>query len=54
MYKRLFVLTPLIALLIGVSSFAEPVGIFENTQDVGAPPGIGSTIYEGFVWKATR
>jgi hypothetical protein len=51
MYKRLFVLTPLIALLIGVSSFAEPVGIFENAQDVGAPPGIGSTIYEGFVWK---
>lgn len=51
MYKRLFVLVPVIALVIGVSSFAEPVGVFENTQDVGAPPGIGSTIYEGFVWK---
>lgn len=51
MYKRLFVLAPVIALVIGVSSFAEPVGVFENTQDVGAPPGIGSTIYEGFVWK---
>ncbi len=51
MYKRLFVLTPLIALLIGVSSFADPVGIFENAEDVGGPAGIGSTIYEGFVWK---
>lgn len=51
MYKRLFVLVPVIALVLGVSSFAEPVGVFENTQDVGAPPGIGSTIYEGFVWK---
>ena len=51
MYKRLFLLAPLIALLIGVSSFADPVGIFEDARDVGAPAGIGSTLYEGFVWK---
>jgi hypothetical protein len=51
MYKRLFVSTALIALLIGVSSFADPVGVFENAQDVGNPAAIGSTIYEGFVWK---
>ncbi len=51
MYKRLFLSTALIALLIGVSSFADPVGVFENAQDVGAPAGIGSTVYEGYVWK---
>ena len=28
-----------------------PVGIFEYTQDVGGPRGIGRTTYEGYVWK---
>ncbi len=46
MYKRLFLLTPLIAMLIGVSSFADPVGIFEDARDVGNPKGIGSTLYD--------
>jgi hypothetical protein len=51
MYKRLFLSTALIALLIGVSSFADPVGVFENAQDVGNPVAIGSAVYEGYVWK---
>jgi hypothetical protein len=51
MCKRLFLLTLLISLLVGVSSFAEPVGIFEDTVNVGDDPGIGSTVYEGYVWK---
>jgi hypothetical protein len=28
-----------------------PVGIFEFTQDIGGPAGIGRTTYEGYVWK---
>ena len=52
MCKRLFLLTLLISLLVGVSSFAEPVGIFEDAADVGDDPGIGSTVYEGYVWKS--
>jgi hypothetical protein len=28
-----------------------PVGIFEYSQDIGAPAGIGRTTYEGYVWK---
>jgi len=28
-----------------------PVGIFEYTQDIGNPSGIGRTTYEGYVWK---
>jgi hypothetical protein len=28
-----------------------PVGIFEYTQDIGGPAGIGRTTYEGYVWK---
>jgi hypothetical protein len=51
MCNRLFLLTLLISLLIGVSSFAEPVGIFEDAVNVGDDPGIGSTLYEGYVWK---
>ena len=51
MCKKLFLLTLLISLLIGVSSFAEPVGIFEDAVNVGDDPGIGSTLYEGYVWK---
>jgi len=51
MCKRLFLLTLLISLLIGVSSSADPVGIFEDAVDVGDDPGIGSTLYEGYVWK---
>jgi hypothetical protein len=51
MCKRLFLLTLLISLLVGVSSIAAPVGIFENAVDVGDDPGIGSTLYEGYVWK---
>jgi len=50
MCKRLFILTLLISLLIGVSSFADPVGIFEDTVTIGDDPGIGSTLYEGYVW----
>ena len=45
MYKRLFLLTLLISLLLGVSSYADPVGVFEDTADVGGPAGIGSTLY---------
>jgi hypothetical protein len=51
MYQRLFLLTLLISLLIGVSSLAEPVGVFENNKDIGDDPGIGSTLYEGYVMK---
>jgi len=51
MCKRLFLLTLLVSLLVGVSSFAAPVGIFEDAVDVGDDPGIGSTVYEGYVWK---
>jgi hypothetical protein len=51
MCKRLFLLTLLVSLLVGVSSFAAPVGIFEDAVDVGDDPGIGSTLYEGYVWK---
>jgi hypothetical protein len=47
MYKKLFLLTPLIALLLSASSFADPVGIFDNAQDIGGPTGIGSTLDEG-------
>ncbi len=28
-----------------------PVGIFEYTQDIGGPAGLGRTTYEGYVWK---
>jgi hypothetical protein len=28
----------------------NPVGIFEDATDVGGPAGIGSTVYEGYVW----
>ena len=28
-----------------------PVGIFEYTQDIGGPAGVGRTTYEGYVWK---
>jgi hypothetical protein len=52
MCKRLFLLTLLISLLVGVSSFAAPVGIFEDAVNVGDDPGIGSTVYEGYVWKS--
>jgi hypothetical protein len=31
-----------------------PVGIFEYTQDIGAPSGIGRTTYEGYVWKSDK
>jgi hypothetical protein len=51
MCKRLFLLALLVSLLIGVSSFGEPVGIFEDNMDVGDDPGIGSTLYEGYVWR---
>ena len=46
MCKRLFLLTLLISLLTGVSSLADPVGIFEDTVNVGDDPGIGSTLYD--------
>jgi hypothetical protein len=46
MCKRLFLLTLLISLLLGVSSYADPVGIFEDATDVGGPAGIGSTLYD--------
>lgn len=46
MCKRLFLLTLLISLLTGVSSYADPVGIFEDATDVGSPSGIGSTLYD--------
>jgi hypothetical protein len=46
MCKRLFLLTLLISLLLGVSSYAVPVGIFEDATDVGGPTGIGSTLYD--------
>ena len=46
MCKRLFLLTLLISLLTGVSSSADPVGIFEDTVNVGDDPGIGSTLYD--------
>jgi len=45
MCKRLF-LTLLILLLIGVSSSAEPVGIFEDAVNIGDDPGIGTTLYD--------
>ena len=36
-----------------ISSFTTttPVGLFEYTQDIGGPAGIGRTTYEGYVWK---
>lgn len=46
MCKRLFLLTLLISLLLGVSSYADPVGIFGDATDVGGPAGIGSTLYD--------
>ncbi|MHC4322685.1 MAG: TolB family protein, partial [Planctomycetota bacterium] len=46
MCKRLFILTLLISLLIGVSSYADPVGIFEDAVNIGDDPGIGSTLYD--------
>ena len=49
MYKKLFVLIPLV-LLLGTPSFAA-VGVFDNTKDIGGPAGIGSTVDEGYVWK---
>ena len=45
MCKRLFILTLLISLLTGVSSFADPVGIFEDTVDIDTV-GIGSILYD--------
>lgn len=49
MCKRLFLLT-FISLLIATPSFAS-VGIFEKTEDVGAVAGIGSTVYENYVFR---
>ena len=46
MCKRLFLLTLLISLLTGVSSFAGPVGIFEDAVNIGDDPGVGSTLYD--------
>jgi len=46
MCKKLFLLTLLISLLTVVSSFAEPVGIFEDTVNIGDDPGIGTTLYD--------
>ena len=46
MCKRLFLLTLLISLLTGVSSLADPVGIFEDAVNIGVDPGIGSTLYD--------
>jgi len=46
MCKRLFLLTLLILLLIGVSSSADPVGIFEDAVNIGDDPGVGSTLYD--------
>lgn len=46
MCKKLFLLTLLISLLTGVSSFADPVGIFEDAVNIGDDPGIGSTLYD--------
>ena len=36
-----------------VQSFTttSPVGIFEYTQDIGGPAGLGRTTYEGYVWQ---
>ena len=45
MCKKLFLLTLLISLLIGVPAIAEPVGIFENVVDIDCA-GIGSTQYD--------
>ena len=50
MCKKLFLLTLLISLLTGVSSSADPVGIFENATDIDTA-GVGSTLYEGYVWN---
>ncbi len=50
MCKRLFLLTLLISLVTGVSSSADPVGIFENAMDIDTA-GVGSTLYEGYVWN---
>jgi hypothetical protein len=50
MCKKLFLLTLLISLVTGVSSSADPVGIFENATDIDSA-GIGSTLYEGYVWN---
>ena len=46
MCKRLFLLTLLISLLTGVSSSADPVGIFEDAVNIGDDPGVGSTLYD--------
>jgi len=46
MCKKLFLLTLLISLLIGVPSLAEPVGIFEDAVNIGDDPGIGTTLYD--------
>ena len=46
MCKRLFLLTLLISLLTGVSSLADPVGIFEDAVNIGDDPGVGSTLYD--------
>jgi len=45
MCKKLF-LTLLILLLIGVSSSADPVGIFEDAVNIGDDPGVGTTLYD--------
>ncbi len=46
MCKRLFLLALLISLLTGVSSSADPVGIFEDAVNIGDDPGIGTTVYD--------
>ncbi len=46
MCKRLFLLASLILLLVGTPSvFGAPVGVFNNTEDIGAVGGIGGTRY---------
>jgi len=49
MYKKLFVLIPLVLLMAAPSLAA--VGPFENDKDIGNPRGIGSVVDQGFVWK---
>lgn len=46
MCKRLFVLASFILLLVGAPNvFGEPIGVFNNSDDVGAVGGIGGTRY---------
>ncbi len=49
MFKRMFLLASLVLLFVAAQSFAA-VGVFDNAKDVGGPAGIGSTVYEGYVW----